>query len=141
MANNPQQCTWRCPEKPVTLKAQTKQGAATYFQRRNYIFLNYSRGTILEGIAAGQSYCKSSLVLPAPACLHMGTYTRTDIPFSRDNDSQALTDKVRQQEVCSASENSETAGSAWMNPPHNPPKLLRQVLKTKLKLLQLCIIS
>lgn len=51
-------------------------------------------------------------MLPVLACLHICGYTKTDIPFSRDNDSQALTDKVRQQEVRSASENSETAGSA-----------------------------
>lgn len=124
MANNPQQ--FHAAQKNVShSKAQTKQAAATYFQ-------NYSGGTVLECMAAGQGYCRSSLLLPAPACLHIRGYTWTDLPFSKDNDNQALTDKVRQQEVCSASENSETAGSAWMNPLIT--QLLRQALKPKFKL-------
>lgn len=105
-----------CPRKTCHTPKHRQSKVQSPISKEELHFLNYSRGTILEGRAAGQSYCKSSLVLPALACLHGGAYTRTDIPFSRDNDSQALTDKVRQQEVCSASENSETAGSAWMNP-------------------------
>lgn len=51
-------------------------------------------------------------MLSVPARLHIQGYTRTDISFTRHNDSQALTDKVRQQEVHSASENSGTVGGA-----------------------------
>lgn len=134
MANNPQQCTWCCPEKRVTLQSTDKASCSHLFSKEEFHFLNDSRGTILEGTAAGQGHCRSSLLLPVPACLHIWGYTWTDIPSSKDNDSQALTDKVRQQEVCSASENSETAGSAWMNPLIT--QLLRQALKPKFKLPQ-----